>query len=82
MGPVESAVRADLAGVDLPDGRAGLAEAAYALAAKLDADAGLATAAVARELRATMVSLVKDEDDTPQDALAELIGRLSTPVRD
>ncbi|NIL60020.1 hypothetical protein HCB18_27030, partial [Salinispora arenicola] len=45
-----------------------LAQAAYALARKLDTDAGMATAAVSKELRAALADIwegrsAEDEDD-------------------
>ena len=77
-GAVESKVRADVGALILthPAGE-GLAEVAFTLARTLDDGAGMATAAVARELRAVLNdlagSVVHDDDDL--DAL------LSTPVR-
>lgn len=79
MGPVETKVRQDVAALVTvhPMGEA-LAEMAYSLARTLDEGAGLATAAVNRELRANLIELtrlgVSDDDD--------LEDRLSTPVRD
>ena len=70
---------ADLDALTLPPGSASLAASAVALARKLDGDAGLATAAVARELRATMTALTPPEDGTSSD-FDELVARLSTPV--
>lgn len=80
MGPVEAKVREDVAALvsSHPMGEA-LAEMAYALARELDDGAGLATAAVNRELRANLLELsrlgVTSDDD-------EFEARLSTPVRD
>ncbi len=79
-GPVESAVLADLDSLTLVPGTAGLRASAVALARKLDEDAGLATAAVARELRATMTALAPPEDGTSSD-IDELVARLSAPVQ-
>lgn len=76
---MESKVRQDVAALVTahPMGEA-LAEMAFTLARTLDNGAGLATAAVNRELRANLVELarmgVPDDDD--------LEDRLSTPVRD
>ena len=66
---------------ELPKGLGGLAAAALTLARSLDDGAGLATAAVARELRATLLELVKGgaRDDGP-DPIAELVRELSRPV--
>lgn len=78
-GPVETKVRADIAALisSHPMGEA-LAEMAFTLARSLDDGAGLAIAAVNRELRANLVELarlgVADDDD--------LDAALSTPVRD
>lgn len=77
-GPVETKVRQDIEALvtQHPMGEA-LAEMAFTLARTLDKGAGLATAAVNRELRANLVELarmgVPDDDD--------LEDRLSTPVR-
>jgi hypothetical protein len=79
VGPVERKVRADVNALITthPMGEA-LAEMAFSLAKTLDDGAGLAVAAVNRELRANLVELarmgVSDDDD--------LEDRLSTPVRD
>ena len=79
FGPVEAKVREDVENLVSahPMGEA-LAEMAFALAKVLDEGAGLATAAVNRELRANLVELarmgVPDDDD--------LGDRLSSPVRD
>jgi hypothetical protein len=78
-GPVETKVRADVDALVTthPMGEA-LAEMAFALARTLDEGAGLATAAVNRELRANLLELASlreepgDNDDAPD---------LSTPVR-
>jgi hypothetical protein len=56
----------------------GLAATAVVLARTLDEGAGLATAAVARELRATLEALTKDSRD--DDGIGALINALSTPV--
>lgn len=78
MGPVEAKVRSDVEALTTahPMGES-LAEMAFTLARTLDEGAGLAVAAVNRELRANLVELagmVIDGDDG-FDAL------LSTPVR-
>jgi hypothetical protein len=77
-GVVERKVREDIAALMSahPMGES-LAEMAYALARVLDNGAGLATAAVNRELRANLLelsSLAVDDDD-------ELADDLSAPVR-
>jgi hypothetical protein len=79
-GPVEAKVRQDVTALISahPMGEA-LAEMAFTLARTLDEGAGLATAAVNRELRANLMELarlgVPDDDDDLED-------RLSSPVRD
>jgi hypothetical protein len=79
VGPVERKVRADLRALITahPMGEA-LAAMSLNLAQALDAGAGLATAAVNRELRANLLELsrlaVDDNDDLDDE--------LSTPVRD
>jgi hypothetical protein len=59
----------------------GLSASALVLARALDEGAGLATAAVARELRATLETLTKgSSDDGSADATAQLFAELSTPM--
>lgn len=81
-GPTETAVRDEVAALKAAGEQPSeaLAQMAYHLARKLDTDAGLATAAVARELRATLAALtpVKETDDG--DDLDALIAALSSPV--
>jgi hypothetical protein len=77
VGPVERSTRADLKSWDVTGG---LAESALVLARTLDEGAGLAVAAVARELRATMESLRPVEED--HDDLDRFLAGLSTPIRD
>ncbi|HEY5990406.1 MAG TPA: hypothetical protein VIV12_29060, partial [Streptosporangiaceae bacterium] len=80
-GPVERATRRDVKGLgDLTGIQRSLAETAYRLAKTLDDGAGLATAAVARELRATLLTLRESSDGSA--AGRELLARLSTPVHD
>jgi hypothetical protein len=78
-GPVERKVRADIASVMTahPMGEA-LAEMSYNLARALDDGAGLATAAVNRELRANLTELARLAVDDSDD----LADELSAPVRD
>lgn len=88
-GPVEAAVRDDLK--QLAAERTGvqrsLAETAYALAGGVDqarlrgsAAALAASAALAKELRATLESLTGVRDDS--DRTAEILAQLSTPLGD
>lgn len=81
-GRVELATAASIKEIgELPRGLGGLAEAALTLARSLDGGAGLATAAVARELRATLLELAKGgEDDAGPDPFDEEIAALSRPV--
>jgi hypothetical protein len=77
-GPVEAKVRSDVGALlsAHPMGES-LAEMAFTLARTLDEGAGLAVAAVNRELRANLVELARlgvDSDDDFED-------QLSAPVR-
>ena len=82
-GKVELATARSLREIgELPRGLGGLAEAALTLARSLDDGAGLATAAVARELRATLMELAKGcERDDNADPIEELVAQLREPVR-
>lgn len=86
-GPVEEAARAaveqaraDGEGLDA----AGELRAAVivSLAETLDDGAGMAAAAVARELRAALADMVGDREAGPSDAFAELLAELATPVKE
>ena len=79
IGPVERKVRADIGALITahPMGEA-LSEMAFALARALDEGAGLATAAVNRELRANLLELSRLAVDGDDD----LADELSAPVRD
>ena len=87
---VESAVRATLAELAVVSPVHGaLAETALSLARSMDmraplvsAQAGLASAALARELRSTLEVLAKGVDDDTSDSIDQLIAHLSAPVRD
>lgn len=79
-GPIEAAVARDLAAWE-PQAQDGRVALALTLARALDDGAGLATAAVARELRAVLSELEPVEADEP-DALDDLIARLSAAPRD
>lgn len=81
LGSVLAAVEADLEQFALagPVDRT-LAEAARSLARSLDADAGMAAAAISRELRAILAELTpKERDVGDQDALASLLKSLARP---
>ena len=77
MGPVGDAVDRYLASLTLDARGAALAAQALNLAAKLDGDAGMATAAVSKELRATLDALTPSEEDDD-----DLVARLQAPVGD
>lgn len=89
-GLVEQAVRDTLAVLtEVSPVHGALAETALSLARSMDmraelvsAQAGLASAALARELRATLEVLAKGVDDDSSDAVDRLIARMSSPVRD
>jgi hypothetical protein len=67
-----------IAVLELDERGTALAGVALTLAAFLDEGAGMATAAVARELRATVEALTDDGGDAADDALEGM----STPIRD
>ena len=80
-GKVQLAVARTLDGLDpVSKAHEALAASALVLAAKLDSDAGLATAAVARELRATLAALTDGGRDEGDDGFAALVAGLSAPV--
>jgi hypothetical protein len=83
-GPVERKVRADVGALISahPMGEA-LAEMSFNLARVLDEGAGLATAAVNRELRANLMELGRLADDGNDDLADELsVPELPAQVRD
>lgn len=72
-----AAVAATLAQLPTDDPRwSALSALALTLAAQLDAGAGMATAAVSKELRATLDALTPE--DVPDDAFARFAADLST----
>ena len=85
-GAVERETRKDVAALvtSHPMGEA-LAALAFSLARSLDDGAGMATAAVSRELRATLIELAKyesggvDDDDDGPDLGAPALGDASDP---
>ena len=83
-GPTETAVRADLKRLALADDvpTTALCELAYLLAKALDQGAGLSTAAVSRELRATLAALMIPKETDDGSPLDELLAALSTPMGD
>lgn len=77
MGRNAAAVAATLAQLPTDDPRwSALSALAMTLAAQLDAGAGMATAAVSKELRATLDALTPE--DVPDDAFARFAADLST----
>jgi hypothetical protein len=82
---VEGALRANLAKLhqagDLNEKKSALTEVAIVLARTLDVGAGLATAAVARELRATLEAMIKETTTNDDTQFNDLLARLSTPIR-
>ena len=82
QGPNEKAVRTTLRQLEISvvdDARGRLA---VTLAKALDADAGMATAAISRELRATLSELEGRNDGDTNDELGRFLAELSTPVVD
>lgn len=81
LGDVESAVAETIESLnEISPLHDGLAATARVLARTLDDGAGLATAAVARELRATLEALTKEGGSGGSSDIDELIARLSTPL--
>lgn len=81
LGIVEQAVADTL--LDVPprsESHAILVATALTLARKLDDGAGLATAAVARELRCTVDVITKRDDGGEDDELHDFVSRLSSPM--
>lgn len=77
-GEVETAVRNDILKMQLRGAYAqSLCEVAYNLARKLDLDAGMATAAVAKQLTETLKQIAEQADDN--DDRASLIADISSP---
>jgi hypothetical protein len=80
-GPVERAVRRDVRALgDLGGVQRSLAETAFNLARTLDEGAGMAAAAVARELRATLETLERRVDsDSGTGFVAGLLAAVDDP---
>lgn len=85
-GDIETRVRNDILRMNLRGATTqSLCAIAYNLARKLDFDAGMATAAVSKELRETLRLIVEaaDNDDDRNDLLGDLsTPQLSPPVGD
>lgn len=78
-GSMEKAVRATLKTLEVDATQDARGRLAIVLAVTLDAGAGMATAAVSRELRATLTEL-ENRDGGDTDGFAELLRELSAPV--
>jgi hypothetical protein len=79
-GPVEASTRTELEAIAAT--AKPLGQIALALARVLDTGAGMATAAVAKELRATLNELHPKDEGSEGDDLRNLIDRLRAPVGD
>jgi hypothetical protein len=82
QGPNEKAVRTTLRQLEISvvdDARGRLA---VTLAKALDGDAGMATAAISRELRATLSELEGRGNGDTDDDLTKFLAELSTPMVD
>lgn len=82
QGPNEKAVRATLRQLEVSVVTDALGRLAITLAKALDADAGMATAAVSRELRATLTDLEGRHGGNDDDGFDRLLAELSAPVVD
>ena len=79
-GSVELAVISDLESLAVTDGQRGLAATAITLARSLDAGAGMAAAAVARELRVTLEA-IREGGSGDNDDVAALFRELRASVQ-
>lgn len=80
---VEVAVRETLAGAEAKSpAHLALVATALSLARKMDDGAGMATAAVARELRCTLEAILKGAEADDDDALTGFLAGLSSPMVD
>lgn len=82
QGPNEKAVRATLRQLEVSVADDALGRLAVTLAKALDANAGMATAAISRELRATLAELEGRYGGTDDDELGTLLAELSAPMVD
>ena len=80
-GPMEKAIRSTLKQLEVSPVTDARARLAIVLAISLDAGAGMATAAISRELRATLTEL-ENRDGGDTDGFANLLEQLSAPVVD
>lgn len=81
-GPMEKAVRATLRQLEISTVDDARGRLAVVLAKTLDGDAGMATAAVSRELRATLSELEGRTNGDSNDDFSRLLADLSAPVVD
>jgi hypothetical protein len=79
VGPNEKAVRSHLKALEVSDVDDARGRLAITLAKALDNDAGMATAAVSRELRATLAEL-EGRDGRESDTLTNWLAELSSPM--
>lgn len=80
---VEDAVRSTLADAEaVTSAHVALVATALTLARKLDDGAGMATAAVARELRSTLDAILKGAETDDDDAFNGFLVGLSSPLVD
>ena len=79
-GPVELATWRMLRGLKPVPGHEALEASALVLARTLDNGAGLATAAVARELRTTVEVLTREEETSGQTAADRFLAAMSAPL--
>lgn len=81
--PIEKSTRSYVESLNLTDmHKLALAEMCYRMARKLDRDAGMATAAIAKELRETLAIISGDKKDDSDDFWNHFESGLSTKVRD
>jgi hypothetical protein len=80
-GPNEKAVRATLRHLEVSVVDDALGRLAVTLAKALDGDAGMATAAISRELRATLSEL-ESRNGEETDDFTDFLKELSTPMVD
>ena len=82
QGPNEKAVRTTLRQLEISVVHDARGRLAVTLAKALDGDAGMATAAISRELRATLSELEGRGNGDTNDELGRFLAELSTPVVD
>ena len=81
--PIEKATRDYVASIDLADKhKLALAEMCYRMARKLDRDAGMATAAIAKELRETLAIISGDKKDDGDEFWKHFESGLPSTLRD